>query len=283
MIEASDNHEDAEAKALMEKWDAENGGAVDSDAEDDGDGDALDMEELLEKFRREVDITDNSLDHVVLGTCDLEQAFSDLEAMTGVKPVGATSMNGLGTKCGRVAFENCAYLEIVGPDPNQASTSLTEKLQNLEEGKLVPIHYAVRSTECKDRNDSAWSKLEVDKITMVDRDQGMPWYWDLYIIEGHDEGGLIPNFVQWPDDKHPAAKLPVVGSLDAVRVGVPPDSAAPKLLDGISGVDIDSGDSLLEFTITSSKGTHTFSSTEPVGVSFPKEGGLEIKEPTYNK
>ena len=279
MIDSS-NHEDAEAKALMEKWEAENGAGVDSDAEDD-DGEILDMDDLLEKFRRDVDITDDTLDHVVLGTCDLEQAMKDLEAMTGVKPIGVTSMNGLGIKSAQVAFENCAYLEIVGPDSNQASTPLSENLENLEEGKIVPIHYAVRSTTCKSRKESDWSKFSVDKITMVGRDQGMPWNWDLHILEGHEEGGLVPKFMQWPDDKHPAAKLPIVGSLDWVGVRAPSDSSVHKLLDGISGISVESGDTLLEVTFTSSKGTHTFSSTEPFGVSFPKEGGLKLKEPSF--
>ena len=279
MIDSS-SHEDAEAKALMEKWEAENGTAVDSDDEDD-DGEVLDMEDLLEKFRRDVDITDDALDHVVLGTCDLEKAMADLEAMTGIKPIGVTSMNGLGTKKAQVAFENCAYLEIIGPDPKQASTPLSEKLQNFEEGKIAPIHFAVRSTRCKSRKESDWSKFDVDKITMVARDQGMPWNWDLYILAGHEEAGLIPHFVQWSDEKHPAAKLPIVGSLDWVGVRAPSDSSVHKLLDGISGVAVESGDALLEVTFTSSKGTHTFSSTEPIGVTFPKEGGLKLKEPTY--
>lgn len=267
--------EDAEAKALMAQWDAENGDVsdVEADVDDEVDDD--------DKYRREVSVTDNTLDHVVLGTSDLETALNDFEAMTGVRPVAVTSMNGLGTKSARVSFDGCTYLEIIGPDPKQTPTELADKLADIEAGKMVPIHYGIRSSESEERKSSVWTDelgLQVDKITMVAADQGMPWTWDLYILEGHENAGLVPNFLHWPG-MHPCGKLPIVGSLDSVTVRVPFGNMVHKLVAGMDGIEAMTDETTgLEFTFTSEKGTHSFSSSEPIGIVFPKEGGLTVEK-----
>lgn len=285
MLDTS-SHSDAEAKELMAKWEAEQGGK-DGDADvDDDDDEPLDLDEMMEKFRREVVVTDKAIDCVMLGVADLEQAMEDFEAMTGIKPIGVTSMNGLGTANARVAFDDasCAYLELVGPDPKQTPTALTEKLTNLPEGKFMPMHYAVRRFDCADLSDGWKEAYQVDKVTMVGRDQGLPWMWDQYMLENQETvAGLIPMFIDWREgDKHPAAKLPLLSSLDKVTVRVP--DAVAKLLDGIDTEILDaaaSDEPLLEVTFTSPKGTHTFTSLQPIGVSFPQEGGLEVQKPSF--
>jgi hypothetical protein len=268
--------EDPDMEALLAKFSAEHG-LVDDDASE---GVADDDDE--DKFRHEVTVTDDALDHVVLGTSDLDAALKDFEAMTGVRPVAVTSMNGLGTKSARVSFNGCAYLEILGPDAKQAPTELSEKLEKIAAGEMVPIHYGIRSTTCKDRK-ADWKDqgLQVDMITMVSTDQGMPWKWDLYILEGHEYGGLIPSFLYWPE-LHACAKLPVVGNLEGVAIRAPADNVVHKLLAGIDGVDVEvSDDTCLGFTFTSEKGLHSYSSAEPIGVSFPQEGGLPVKKTGY--
>jgi hypothetical protein len=205
--------------------------------------------------------------------------LDDFEAMTGVRPISVTSMNGLGTKSARVSFNGCSYLEIIGPDDKQASTDLSEKLEKLADGEMVPIHYGVRSST-SDARSASWKEdlgLKVDKITMVAADQGMPWKWDLYILEGHEFGGLVPNFVYWPGF-HACGKLPIVGTLEGVAVRAPAGNLVHKLLAGIDGVDVEvSDETCLGFTFSTDKGLHSFSSEEPMGVTFPAEGGLPVK------
>ena len=69
--------------------------------DDDDDAEVLDEDELLTKFRRTLVIPDDSFDHVVLGTSDVERSIEDFEKMTGVRPVYVISLNGLGTKSAR--------------------------------------------------------------------------------------------------------------------------------------------------------------------------------------
>jgi hypothetical protein len=276
--------EDSQAKELLAKWDAEYG---DDDSVDTPTGDvtaAIDgYDEELEKYRRTVYPKDNEIDHVILGCTDLDVAMDDFEKMTGTKPVMVVSLNGLGTKSARIAFESCCYLEFVAPDPKQSCTSaLKESLAKLPAGKTVPIGYAVRHSQASAMKDDQFKSLgfECDQVTMVARDRGMPWKWDMIFLEGHGDGGLVPYYVNWGDAHHAAGRLPIVGTLDKVAVRAPSGHKIHDLLDDVKGINVDSGDSYFEFSFTSPKGTHSFSGSSLVGVTFPKEGGLPVKEPS---
>ena len=187
----TDAAEAQEAQELMAKL------GMDGEIEDDDDSvEVLDPEEVLEQYRREVTISpDNCVDQVILGTSDLDKAVDDFEKMTGVRPVWVTSMNGAGTKSARIGFEECAYLEIIGPDPKQEDTPFSKALAELPAGEMVPIHYAVRLEKSKDLEvRREWSKmgLEYDQITMVAKDKGMPWLWDMYFIKGNGKKKCQP-------------------------------------------------------------------------------------------
>ena len=175
----------------------------------------------------------------------------------------------MGTKSARVAFEDCSFLEIIGPDPKQPHMVLGEKLAQIPAGQMVPMHYAIRSERGEQTN---WSdiNLECDKVTMIAKDRGLLWKWDMHLLEGHNQGGVMPYLVNWGEAHHAAGRLPIVGTLDKVKVQAPRDSQVHELLLGISGVFVDEGDDLLEFSITSPKGTHKFSSEHPIGIEFPK-------------
>jgi Glyoxalase-like domain len=174
--------EDQEARELMAKM------GMTDDVESDDESEDMDPEAMAEKFRREVVISpDNCLDQVILGTSDLDKAVEDFEKLTGVKPFLVTSMNGCGTKSARIAFEECAYLELIGPDAKQPETPFSKALAALPAGEMVPCHYGVRWEKSKELEvRQEWKKmgLEYDQLTMVSKDQGMPWLWDFYVFKG---------------------------------------------------------------------------------------------------
>lgn len=185
--------EEKEAQELMAKL------GVDGDVpSDDESVEALDPEEVLEQYRREITISpDNCVDQVILGTSDLDKAVDDFEKMTGVRPVWVTSMNGAGTKSARIAFEECAYLEIIGPDAKQPDTAFSMALAALPAGELVPCHYAIRLEKSKELDvRMEWKKigLQYDQITMVAKDKGMPWLWDMYFMKGDGKIEMLGVF-----------------------------------------------------------------------------------------
>lgn len=267
-------HDDEDMKSLMEKWDKENqvdGAEDDVATTDDDDDEPLSYDNMLEKYRRDVTVTNNALDHVVLGTSNLEQAMDDFEKLAGVRPLMVVSHNGCGTKSARVAFQQCAFLEFLAPDDKQPSTPLSESLSQIPSGQFVPVHYAVRNSKAEELK-STWKGMgfEVDNVTMIAKDRGMPWKWSLYFFEGHEDGGLIPFFADWGDAHHAAGRLPIVGTLDSVVVRGPSDSKLHELLNGVDDIDVETGDDFFEFTFSSPNGKQTFSARSMIGISFPK-------------
>lgn len=84
------------------------------------------------------------------------------EKESGVRPLMVVSHKGLGTKSDRVAFEQCAFLEIIAPDPAQGSFPLAEQLTNLPpDGQLVPMHYAIRNSKGQNDKKTTWKDLGI--------------------------------------------------------------------------------------------------------------------------
>ena len=273
MPPAATDTDDAAMRSLMEKWDRENGGC-DAESDDSESSEYLNYDDLVEKYRREVEVTDKALDHVILGAADMDDALDNFEALTGHRPLVATTQKGCGTKSALLAFEQCAFLEIIAPDPTQTQTDRSKKLATIPKGKLVPVHYAIRNSQSKQLK-SVWTtdmKLQCDEVTMISKDRGMPWLWQVFFFEENGEqDGIIPLFVDWGKGTHAAARLPILGKLDSVKVQAPYDSPVHKLLAGVSGVKVSEDDEeYFEFKFTTKTGQHVFSSSSLVGAHFPK-------------
>lgn len=278
--EHSSQYDPKEMKELMDKWNGEFAQNEDLSVSESSDV-VLDYDDALEKYRRSVSPGSNEVDHILLGTSDFDKAMEVFKVMTGEEPVMVVSLNGLGTKSARLAFESCAYLEIVGPDPKQGSTPMGDKLKSLpSDGSLVPLHYAVRHDEATTtikKTTLPDLNYTADQVTMIAKDKGMPWKWDMIILENHSDGGIPPMFVNWGEATHGAAKLPIVGALEDVLVQAPVDNKVHDLVRTVDGVTVRSGDTKLEFTFSSKMGKHTFTSDSPLGISFPAAGGLNPK------
>jgi hypothetical protein len=265
--------DDAEMAKMMAAWDAENKGDGDgSDSSDEGsDDEPLTYDDMLEKFRRDINPGDNEFDHFLLAVSDLDTACDDFEKLTGTRPVIVVSLNGMGTKSARVAFEQACFIEIIGPDPKQGYKHLGGKLKDIPPGEFVPFHYAVRSKDSPERKKTVWKELGLncDKVTMVAKDRGMPWKWDMYVLEGHDGGGMYPFFCDWKDAHHASGRLPIMGEFGKLTITAPEDSSLHKVLEDIKNVSLETGSYKLEIEFTSSTGTHKFSSERPMGIVFP--------------
>lgn len=265
--------DDAEAQKLMANWDAEHPEKEGSISSDEGgdDDEPLSYDDMLEQFRRDVNPGDNELDHIVLGVSNLDKAIDDFEKLTGIRPVMVVSLNGVGTKSARVAFNEPIFLEIIGPDEKQGLKHMGEKLSKIPEGEFVPIHYGVRSKQLPERK-QAWKELGLgcDMVTMVAKDRGMPWKWDMWIVQDHEEGGLIPYFCDWKDQHHASGRLPIMGDFGSITVRAPADSPLHKLMADVKNVNVESGPENFDFEFKTSTGTHSFTSTAPMGIVFPQ-------------
>merc|ERR1711933_713089 len=191
------------------------------------------------------------------------EALKEFENMTGIKPSVVGSLRGLGTKSARVGLDKNAYIEIIAPDPKNSGPIGAALARDLEEGTLLPYHYAIRSsevTEMKDDyvpNELGW---QPDHISMFGASpNGTPKKWEMLYLYGHKIGGCVPFYIDWGQCDHPSASIPEVGSLKSLIVRAPAGHKVHDLLSAVSGIEVEEGEPMLEFAFGSPEGTITFS------------------------
>lgn len=270
--EASENSEDARMKQLLASWDDDNADDSD-DSSDDDDDEEEEEEKKAGATKFDLNLQDDVLDHIVLAAPDFQEAIKEFENMTGIKPSIVGSLRGLGTKSARVGLDNNSYIEIIAPDPKNSGPIGAALASELEEGTLVPYHYAIRSSEVehmKDEyvpNELGW---QPDHISMFGASpDGTPKKWEMLYMYGHRIGGCVPFYIDWGQCDHPSASIPEVGALKSLVVRAPAGHKVHDLLSKVSGLDVQEGDALLEFSFGSPEGTITFSADDPKGIKFP--------------
>jgi hypothetical protein len=80
-----------------------------------------------------------------------------------------------------------------------------------------------------------------------------------------------PPFLRF-QSVHASSKVPVFGTIDKVKIRAPEDSLVHKLFDEdepFAGISVSTGEPQLKFVFTGPNGTHTFKTSEPIGVEFP--------------
>lgn len=267
----SENSEDERMKQLLSAWDDD--GDDDDDSDDDDDDDDEEDEPKAGATKFDLNLQDDVLDHIVLAAPDFQEAIKEFENMTGIKPSIVGSLRGLGTKSARVGLDNNAYIEIIAPDPKNSGPIGAALASELEEGTLVPYHYAIRSSEVehmKDEyvpNELGW---QPDHISMFGASpDGTPKKWEMLYMYGHKIGGAVPFYIDWGHCDHPSASIPEVGALKTLVVRAPSGHKVHDLLSKVNGIDVQEGDPLLEFSFGSPEGTITFSADDPKGIRFP--------------
>mmetsp|Transcript_14270 Transcript_14270/g.24780 ORF Transcript_14270/g.24780 Transcript_14270/m.24780 type:complete len:354 (+) Transcript_14270:95-1156(+) len=281
----SDNEEDERMKQLLASWDDDNDDDDSSDSDDDEEEEE-DEEEAKPAGATKFDLNleDNVLDHIVIAAPDFQEALKEFENMTGIKPSVVGSLRGLGTKSARVGLDNNAYIEIIAPDPKNSGPIGAALARELEEGTLVPYHYAIRSSEVSDMKDDyvpnelGW---QPDHISMFGASpDGTPKKWEMLYLYGHRIGGCVPFYIDWGQCDHPSASIPEVGALKSLVVRAPAGHKVHDLLSSVKGIEIEEGEPMLEFSFGSPEGTITFSADNPVGVKFPgfEEGETGAKD-----
>ncbi len=260
----SDDSYDTKMNKMMQRWVDVNGGY------DDHRGMSY---SAMNHQENAVNLDDNVLDHIVLAAPDLEKAMEQFEQMTGIMPTHVGPLQGLGAKTAHVGLDNNRYIEILAPDL-ESPGPLGDELKTLEEGTLAPYHYSIRSSEVSRLIEGyvydvlGW---DPDHIAMV---QALPdnsiRQWDLLTMYGHDMGGCAPYYVRWNDPAHhPTASIPLNAILVACTVRAPENHDVHKLITGVGGINVEFGNPLLECTLSTPKGTLTFSSSRPKGLVFP--------------
>jgi hypothetical protein len=164
--------------------------------------------------------TPAALDHLILGCNDLERGIALVEEHTGVRAAGGGVHPGRGTRNALLALGPRRYLEIVAPDPAQATLTWFAALADMTEPRLVG--WAARAADL----DFLAARLREARITFRGpaagsraRPDGTTVRWRTLML-ADDEHGLLPFFIEW-DSAHPSEDAPAGCVLTRLAIETP--------------------------------------------------------------
>lgn len=156
------------------------------------------------------------IDHLVYATDDLARTVGTLTELLGVVPTPGGQHLGRGTRNELVSLGGGAYLEIIGPDPEQRHHDgpMPFGIDQLEGERLVtwcarptvPFDHVVRVVAAADGDPG-----EVADMWRA-RPDGELLRWKLTLTRLDHHLGPMPFMIDWLDSEHPTESLeqPVV-------------------------------------------------------------------------
>jgi hypothetical protein len=185
----------------------------------------------------------DAVDHLLLGTRDLDAGIDWVAKRTGVKAVVGGIHPGRGTRNALIAFQGRRYLEIIAPDPAQPPENDPRNLRQLTEPRL--IHWASSSNDLetlaqrlRQRGGTVTGPIDGSRA----RPDGKVLSWRTLALPGvFERSGVnpIPFFIQWSaESPHPSQDSPKGCTLIAFEIEHPNAAAVRAAL---AQVDIDAG------------------------------------------
>ncbi|MGH9768847.1 MAG: VOC family protein [Blastocatellia bacterium] len=151
-----------------------------------------------------------TIDHLILGASDLDQAVAWFEKTTGVKPIIGGVHPGRGTRNALVSLGGRQYLEILAPDPAQQGVSLKYDLNPLTTPRL--IHWVSVTNDINlvvEKSRSAGLSPAGPRDGSRARPDGRMLKWRSLDVVNNERVTLIPFFIQWAADSlHPSQDSP---------------------------------------------------------------------------
>ncbi|THV36994.1 VOC family protein [Glycomyces buryatensis] len=163
-----------------------------------------------------------AIDHLVLATPDLASTVAEVAALTGTEPVPGGAHPGLGTRNHLLGLGEGAYLEIVGPDPEQPEPERPRPfgIDGLTESRIVTWAVRVENLDaaCAGSREAGYDPGEAWSMSRR-TPAGGELQWRLTLDRERGHRGLIPFLIDWGRAAHPSANLPTVPlvSLEAIH------------------------------------------------------------------
>ena len=162
------------------------------------------------------------VDHLILGTRDLDEGIRRFEERTGVRPVVGGEHPGRGTRNALASLGPGLYIEILAPQATAADSDAIRELRKRTD--LTPYGFAVfvRDLDGARRRlgDAGFGLSEIKPGSRA-RPDGSLLEWQTFEIERPQVAG-IPFFIRWGDGStHPSRDSPVGCRLQRLRVLTP--------------------------------------------------------------
>jgi len=161
------------------------------------------------------EIAPKLLDHILVGSPDLDKGIAFIEERTGVRASFGGVHPGAGTQNALLSLGKNRYLEIIAPDLKQPATADTRNLRKLEEPVLVGwAQHPGDIAAFAQRLRSEGVEVIGPKPGSRKRPDGRVLNWKTLALTD-DAGGLFPFFIEWgAGTLHPSVDGPQGCSLE---------------------------------------------------------------------
>jgi hypothetical protein len=200
------------------------------------------------------------VDHLVYATPDLDRSVEELTELLGVRAAAGGQHLGRGTRNALIALSSDSYLEIVGPDPGQATPSGPRwfGIDKLAGPRLVG--WAVKATGLESLVAAAVGEgLVLGPIGEGSRKRpdGALLRWQFTDPATVVADGLVPFLIDWGSGPHPADRAPGGVELTELRGEHPDPDSVRRALDTVGiGLPVKWGDRpTLIATLRTNRGT----------------------------
>jgi Glyoxalase-like domain len=172
------------------------------------------------------------LDHILLGSADLDAGIALVEERTGVRAAFGGVHPGAGTRNALLSLGRSRYLEIIAPDPQQPASADARDLKSLEEPVLVgwaahPGDIEQFAARLKERGIATRGPNPGSRK----RSDGRVLNWKTLALKD-DAGGLLPFFIEWgANSLHPSVDAPQGCSLTLFEAATPRPDMLQKQVD----------------------------------------------------
>jgi hypothetical protein len=147
-------------------------------------------------------------DHLLWGAADLGVAISALAKRTGVRAVAGGQHPDLGTHNAVAVLGRKRFLEVIAPHPTLRPGAFARRLAGMTTPRL--ILWAARTSSAAET--AARAKAEGYQVAVVEghraRPDGRVVRWTNVFVTDHGGGALVPFFIEWHGDSHPADDAP---------------------------------------------------------------------------
>jgi hypothetical protein len=173
--------------------------------------------------------TPPDLDHLLLGTSDLDHGIDFVVGTTGVRAAGGGVHPGRGTRNALLSLGPGRYLEIIAPDPGQA-VQPPMGLGRLKEPRLVGWAVHTRDLDAvAHRLQEAGIPFDGPTPGSRVRPDGATLQWRTLRLPD-DRGGLLPFFIEWGHEStHPSVDAPTGCQLAQISWTAPEPAALRSL------------------------------------------------------
>ena len=176
------------------------------------------------------------VDHLVYATPDLEEGIDAVEKLTGVRAAIGGSHPGMGTKNALLSLGHCAYLEIIGPDPEQDDYRRPRVFRVDAIGRARLVTWAAKTCDVSRMAATrlpGGRRLGSGLAGSRRQPDGGALAWQLTDPYVEVADGVVPFFIDWGSTPHPSADAPGGVSLVGFEVGHPEPGLVQRIFESL--------------------------------------------------